>query len=93
MFDPVALLLVIILALILLCACVYYVTSRRRIEDVPQPPLWPLLGNANLFLNASPPEFLVILKDLLQKYGKRFQVALGLDVVFFTADVKDFEVK
>lgn len=70
---------------------IYVIVYRKIVRDVPHPPLWPP-HNGHLFLNNTPPGILLLLKDLLQKYGKRFQVALGLDVIFFTTDAKDFEV-
>lgn len=77
---------------VIIAVLIYLNISRKKIKNVPHPPMWPLLGNGHLFLNNTPPGILLLLKSLLQRYGKRFQVALGPDLIFFTTDAKDFEV-
>lgn len=71
---------------------IHLLIQRKLIEGVPRLPLWPILGNGHLFLNNTPSGIVKLLGGLLQQCGKRFQVALGPDLIFFTADAKDFEV-
>lgn len=88
------LIIFVIIALVILLITLFNIHIRRRIiKTVGHPPLWPILGNGLMFTNNTPSGILKLIGSLLEKYGKRFQVLLGTDLVLFTADVKDFEVQ
>lgn len=83
---------VVIVCLVAVVVSVF--VSRKKIENVPHPkPLLPILGNGHLFINNTPSGILLLIKDLVKQHGKRFQVMLGVDHVFFTTEVKDVEVE
>lgn len=79
-------------SLFIVSVLIYLIVWRNFSKKVPHPPLFPILGNGLLFVNNTPTGILRLLKALLKKYGKRFQVALGTDLLLFTTDPKDFEV-
>lgn len=76
---------------LLVAVLIYLQISKRLIKKVPHPPLWPILGNAYLFMSLTPSEFLLKLKELNGTLGRRFQVALGPDVLLVTSEKKDLE--
>lgn len=78
--------------LLLLAVVINLIISRRKVKNVPHPRIFPIIGNGHLFINNTPSGIVLLIKDLLKQHGKRFQVVLGMDLVLFTADVKDFEV-
>ncbi|XP_053692914.1 cytochrome P450 4d1-like [Sabethes cyaneus] len=52
------------------------------------PPGYPLLGNALLFVNKSPPEFFLALQNTIKKAGKCFRLWLGPELLFIVTDVE-----
>ncbi|XP_055695221.1 cytochrome P450 4d10-like isoform X2 [Lutzomyia longipalpis] len=56
------------------------------------PSTYPLIGNGNLFVGASPPEILQVIGKLVKEYGKVLRVFLGLDFMLFVTDPKFVEV-
>uniref|UniRef100_A0A1B0CSB4 Cytochrome n=1 Tax=Lutzomyia longipalpis TaxID=7200 RepID=A0A1B0CSB4_LUTLO len=57
------------------------------------PSTYPLIGNGNLFVGASPPEILQVIGKLVKEYGKVLRVFLGLDFMLFVTDPKFVEHK
>lgn len=88
----IALCLVPIVLLVAVAAVISCLISGKKIKQIPHPPFLPIIGNGNLFINNPPSEIPQVIRRLIKDHGKRFQIALGLDLVFFTSDVKDFEV-
>lgn len=80
-------------SLLLVAVLIYLIMWRhRKVKNVPHPRVFPIIGNGLLFINNTPSGIVDLIKDLLKQHGKRFQVLLGMDLVLFTADAKDFEV-
>ncbi|XP_058822314.1 cytochrome P450 4d2-like [Topomyia yanbarensis] len=49
---------------------------------------YPLIGNALLFVNKSPPEFFFTVRDLVQQSGKCFRLWLGPELLIVVTDAK-----
>ncbi|XP_055711743.1 cytochrome P450 4d1-like isoform X1 [Phlebotomus papatasi] len=78
-----------------IAAILWYEKFSRRATlaaKIRGPPKYPLIGNGNIFLGASPPEILQNIGKLVKEYGKVLRVFLGLDLLIFVTDPKLTEV-
>uniref|UniRef100_A0A2M4DLR0 Putative cytochrome n=1 Tax=Anopheles darlingi TaxID=43151 RepID=A0A2M4DLR0_ANODA len=55
------------------------------------PPAYPLIGNGLLFVGKSPSEYLPTVGRLVQKYGKRYRLWLGTQLLIVVTEPKDVE--
>lgn len=77
---------------VLLAVYCHYRVQRLRIPNVRSPFCWPLIGNANYFINKTPPQILMQIEKLLAEFGNRIQVFLGIDSILMLANPADNEV-
>uniref|UniRef100_A0A2M4A9G3 Putative cytochrome n=1 Tax=Anopheles triannulatus TaxID=58253 RepID=A0A2M4A9G3_9DIPT len=80
---------VIVTVLYLFCG---YGEMLRYTGKLGGPRAYPIIGNGLMFLNKSPPEFLRVVKKLIEQYGECFRVWLGTQLVIVVTDPKDIEV-
>lgn len=87
--------LIIVLTLTALVAAMLYKKYGRQIklaEKLPGPRAWPVLGNGLILLNKTPPEFVILIGELFDKFGKSFRLWLGPQLLYISKDPKEIEV-
>jgi len=87
-------LVIILTALFGLIAWYYkkYHEQSSLVKDFPGPPLVPFFGNALMFLNMVPSEFINLSSALIRNHGKTIRIMIGPKIQFLVTDPKDVEV-
>jgi cytochrome P450 family 4 len=85
----------ILSVIILLCFIFWLLKNElRKLQlawNMSGPKALPLIGNALLFLNKSPIEFIVIVRNLISQHGKFFRLWLGNELLLVMTDQSDVQ--
>lgn len=79
--------------LCIICAAFLHKYSKvyKLAEGIPGPPLYPIIGNGNVFLNKSPSEILRLMTVNVKVYGKFVRLLLGTQMNILVTDPKIIE--